>query len=287
MHYLVYELAYQFHTRIQYSTYKYNFFEFLKAILYTSVVAVEINDIYKITFIVIYLPQPAVPYKISQKYHSEFDRMRGKLRILISGVTKSLKEKTVPLDDLKDFLSYYPELKEKAEAAESIEAAMRVVCDHTSLINTAHLEIIAERFKLQDAISLIEKFNKSIDAFCKTIQTEHIYGQDFMENKNLHELEEVKFVLEWEGDESTLSDIQALLAKAFHDKARHVMVKVVNKGNSIIVFCYAPPHLHKELKRLVMSNKEDLRKMKVLSVTIGGFLILEREMVRFSALSLN
>ena len=158
---------------------------------------------------------------------------------------------------------------------------MRVVCDYTSLTNTKLLEAVAKRYSLQDAIDLITKFDKSIDKFCQKIKTQHIYGQDFMEHshKNLQrsDLEEVKFVLEWEGDETTLSDIQSLLRKAFHDKARHVMVKVVNEGNSIIVICYAPSHLCEELTKLVKDNEEDLRRDKVLSVAIGGFLIIKRE----------
>ena len=178
-------------------------------------------------------------------------------------------------------------MREEVRAAESIDDALIVVCDHTSLINTSYLETVAKRFELKDAIVLIKEFNDSIVEFCSRIKTEHIYGQDFMANKNFPESDEVQFVLEWEGDKSTLSDIQALLAKAFHEEARRVMVKVVNQGNSIIVFCYAPPHLHEELKRLVTVNKGDLRKMKVLSVTIGGFEILEREKVRFSVLMIK
>ena len=220
-------------------------------------------------------------YKISEKYHPDFDEKSGELRILISNVTKILKNKPVSFDDLEYFLSLYPELRKDVATAKSINDAMRVVCDHTSLTNTKCLEAVAKEFKLQDAIDLINTFNKSIDEFCQTIQTQHIYGQDFMEHshKNLlqSDLEEVKFVLEWDGDDTTLSDIQSLLRKAFHSEARHVMVKVVNEGNSIIVICYAPLHVHEELIRLVKDNEEDLRKEKVLSVTIGGFVILKRE----------
>ena len=65
-------------------------------------------------------------------------------------------------------------------------------------------------------------------------------------HKNLlqSDLEEVKFVLDWEADEGTLRDIQSLLRKAFHDVARHVMIKVVNEGNYIIVSCYISIHLY-------------------------------------------
>ena len=194
-------------------------------------------------------------------------------------MTKILKNKPVSLDDLKYFLSLYQELRKDTEAAESLIDAMRIVSDNTSLTNTKRLEAVAKEFDLQDAISLIEEFNKSIDEFCETIQTQHIYGQDFMKHshKNLLKSEQVKFVLEWEGDKTTLSDIQSLLRKAFHDNARHVMVKVVNEGNSIIVICYAPLHLHEALIRLVKDNEEDLRNEKVVSVTIGGFIIIKRE----------
>ena len=196
----------------------------------------------------------------------------------MSKVTKILKNKPVSLEDLKYFLSLY---RKNAEAAKSLNDAMRVICDYTSLTNTKLLEAVAKEFNLQDAIHLIEEFNKSIDEFCKRIQTQHIYGLDFMKHshKNLlkSNLEEVKFVLEWKGDETTLSDIQSLLRKAFHDNARHVMVKVVNEGNSIIVICYAPLHLHEELTRLVKDSEEELRNKKVLSVSIGGYVIIKRE----------
>ena len=173
-------------------------------------------------------------------YHPEFDEKRGELLILISKVTRILRNKPVSLDDIKNFLRLFPELRKDAEAAESLNAAMRIVYDYTSLTNTKRLEAVARQFDLPDAINLIEEFNKSIDEFCERIQTQHIYGQDFMEHvhKNLLKSEQVTFVLEWEGDKTTLSDIQSLLRKAFHDNARHVMIKVVNEGNYIIVTCY-------------------------------------------------
>ena len=218
-------------------------------------------------------------YVISEYYQSQFEEKREELHILITNIIQILKDNVISLEDLKYFLSLRSEFRDDARAAKSIEDAMIVVSDHTSVINTKHLQAVAKKFKLQEAIELIKTFDDSIEVFCRMIQTQHIYGQDFMKHshKNLLKSEQVKFVLEWEGDETTLSDIQSLLRKAFHDNARHVMVKVVNEGNSIIVICYAPLHLHEELIRLVKDNEEDLRDEKVLSVTIGGFVTIKRE----------
>ena len=191
-----------------------------------------------------------------------------------------IEDNKISLERFQFLLSLYPELENAARTAKSIGDAIMIVRKYTSLINTSYLQAVAESFKLQEAIDLIKKFDKSIDDVCKTIPTEHSYGQDFMEHSHelLQESEEVEFVLELEGDKTTLSDIQSLLRKAFHDKARHVIVKVVNPHNSIIVICYAPPHLHEDLKILIKHNKAYLRKVKVLSITIGGETILKREM---------
>ena len=174
--------------------------------------------------------------------------MRRDLFRLISKVTKILKNTPVSLDDMKYFLSFYPELRNDVETAESHNDAMRVIFDHTSLTNTNILEDVAEQFNLQDAIDLIKNFNRSIDEFCEIIRTQHTYGQDFMEHvhKDLlqSDLEVVQFALEWKENQTTLSDIQSLLRKAFHDVARHVMIKVVNEGNYIIVSCYISIHLY-------------------------------------------
>ena len=218
-------------------------------------------------------------YVISEYYQSQFEEKREALHILITNVIQILKDSIISLEGLKYFLSLRPEFRDDARAAKSIEDAMLVVSDHTTLINTKHLQAVAKRFKLQEAIDLIKTFDDSIEAFCKMIPIKHSYGKDFMKHsrKNLLKPEKVEFVLEWEGDNTTLSDIRSLLRKAFHDKAKLVIVKLINEGNSIIVICYAPLHLHEELIRLVKDREEDLRNEKVLSVTIGGYVIIERE----------
>ena len=102
-------------------------------------------------------------------------------------------------------------------------------------------------------------------------------------SRDPQQLEIVEFVLEWDADDERLNDIQGLLRKAFHDKAVYVKVIRMFPTKSICVICYAPPHLHEELKQLVKENEKELREEQVLSVTIGGEVVLQRE-VRTSVL---
>ena len=181
---------------------------------------------------------------------------------------------------------------ELRDATASLEEVIKVVCDHTSLINTTYLIDIAERFQLPDAVALIKQYDNSIDEFCKKIPTTHSYGQEFMmqSSRHIQQSETIEFVLEWHDDDTTLSDIQGLLRKAFHDHTGYMMVIRILPINSIRVVCYAPLHYHKALTELLNENEVVLRKEGVLSVTVGGSVILKREpedKVRISVLIIN
>ena len=118
-----------------------------------------------------------------------------------------------------------------------------------------------------------------METFCKEIPVKHAYGQIFMEhfNKHLLKSQTVRFVLEWEADKKTVSDIQSVLRKVFHEHASQVKVKVVTDGSSIVVICYAPLHLHEVLTQLVKQNGEELLEEDVISITIGGWVVLKRD----------
>ena len=224
-------------------------------------------------------PRHSHQFKISERYQPEFGSKRVDLTLLISEIRDMLKTKDISLDALKSFLGLFHQLRDAVLSITSIEEAINVVCDHTSLINTNYLLAIAKKFKLQDAIALINQYDDSIDEFCQKIPIVHTYGQEFMlhSSRHLQKSEKVEFVLEWDDDDKTLTDVQGLLRNAFHEHAEYVMVIKISPTKSISVICYAPPHLHKELVKVVRANEEHLRKVKVLSVAIGLQEVLKRE----------
>ena len=230
-------------------------------------------------------PYHAPRHKISEYYRPQFDEKRGELIILVDKIKKILEDARISLDALKSVLRHYKELRDDIAATKSIDEAIDVVCDHTAVGNSHLLLTIAKNFNLQSAIVLIEEFDNSVNTFCEQIPKTHSYANFITDSSgDPQQSEIVEFVLEWDADDDRLNDIQVLLRKAFHDKAVFVKVIRMFPTKSICVICFAPPHLHEELKKLVRNNEMELRAEQVLSVTIGGEVVLKRE-VRKSVIS--
>ena len=220
-------------------------------------------------------------YHVIQDYDRVFDAKYADLGTLFVKITNIIEKSNISLNDLKRILIFsYPEYKSEIKTKESVEDVLYVVRRYTSLDNPSHLEAIAKHFDLHEATRLIKEYDDSIDQFCKDIPVKHAYGKEFMKDfqGNCLKSETVKFVLDWKPDEKRLADIKRLLKKAFHEMASNVKVMVVYEGNSIIVVCYAPPHLSGVLTRLVEENEIDLLNEDVIAVSICGFMVIKRNL---------
>ena len=88
--------------------------------------------------------------------------------------------------------------------------------------------------------------------------------------------ETIEFVLEWEADKYTLSDIKYLLTKAFEDTVNTIQVRAINEDNSIIVTCYAPEHMMDILLVIAKENLGLLKEMGLSKLTIGYHTIYDK-----------
>ena len=226
-----------------------------------------------------------VQYDVSRSYEEEFMHRRSELGMLFSNVMELLKAKKTSLDDLKSYLSFsYPECSVEVENAKSVSKVLEVVRAYTSLDNIHRLEAIVIHCQLEGGNVLIKQYKESIEQFCKDIPIRHAYGQSLMDRfeKHLLKSETIVFVLQWDNEDKVLHDVRGLFPKAFGRLADDIEVNVVFKSDSIHVVCYAPSHLHGVLTGLVQDNEVDLMKEKIISITIGGCLILQREKEKVS-----
>ena len=214
---------------------------------------------------------------VSEVYQKDFDMIKAKFISLHFQVSKILaKRDHVTLENLKELLGFYSDLEGPLQATQTINGAMRIVQQHSSVINCSYLQHIAEHFDLPDMKKKIEVYRNEVDEFCQQTIREHSYVRSFMANPQNHILSTQKLTLklEWKPDDKTLADIQSLIRKTFKSLSDHVHVVVIKEG-SVTVICYAPHYIMGSLVQVAKESKRMLLEDSVSYLSIGYTVVLD------------
>ena len=220
----------------------------------------------------------AIKVRVHPGFQSEFDRM-GDLRGTLIDDIAPLIEKSIPsLSHLKTYLGRCrPELKLRLKDANSFDDVMEVIEDECSITNVALLETIVNKYSIQDAGNMILAYQTHLDEFCENKLTMFCNRQLKKLSSSLLTCETIKFVLEWNPSEHSLSNIRALLRRTFQDN--QVEVVVIKEGNSIIVTCYAPHYLMESLLVTARDNVDMLKEEGLISLTIGYYTVYDEHAI--------
>ena len=194
-------------------------------------------------------------------------------------IVAPLIAKGIPsLQELKTFLRRcFRELKPQLSIAESFDDVMELVEDKCTIINIVCLEAIVDMYNITEAKQHIKDYQAAVDTFCNEVKLNVCENQSFLTNlSTLLKCETVEFVLEWEPDDYTLTQIRDLLTEAFKDITKRVQIRVIKRGNSVIVTCYAPRHIMDVLLIEAEKNLDLLKKMGLIKLTIGYCTLWDR-----------
>ncbi|XP_019863846.1 PREDICTED: uncharacterized protein LOC109593016 [Amphimedon queenslandica] len=209
---------------------------------------------------------------------AEFDRMDHKLGTLIHNTIPLIKAAIPSVDDLKTYIGRcQKKLKLRLKDANSFDDVMEVIEDECSITNVALLETIVNKYSIQDAGDMILAYQTHLDEFCKNKLTMFCDHQLKKLSFSLLTCETIKFVLKWNPDDHSFSNIKALLWKTFKDN--QVEVVVIKEGNSIIVTCYAPHYLMESLLVTARDNVDMLKEMGLISLTIGYYTVYDEHAI--------
>ena len=204
--------------------------------------------------------------------------MRTALGELCNTTISLLYQKPVLVYELKSRLwRSFPELKDDLQKCDSLEEVLDdIIRPRVSLIQIDYLESIFGMFHL--AKKPVKKYRKAVEDFCEKMRVEHAYGQLLMEyDHHIPKLESITFVLDWENkNEYCLKDVQGLFMKVVRKYSSHVKVVVMFPGNSVVIECHIPAHLHSLFSKMIKDREEILIKEKVISVSAGGCTIFKR-----------
>ena len=208
--------------------------------------------------------------------------MGDKLGTLIHNIVPLIKAaipSAIPsVNDLKTYIGRCRrDLKLRLKDANSFDDVMEVIEDECSITNVALLETIVNKYSIQDAGDMILAYQTHLDEFCENKLTMFCNCQLKRLSSSLLTCETIKFVLEWNPSEHSLSNIRALLRRTFQDN--QVEVVAIEEGNSIIVTCYAPHYLMESLLVTARDNVDMLKEMGLISLTIGYYTVYDEHAI--------
>ena len=223
-----------------------------------------------------------VSIPLSPTLEEHFDSVLGEFAFLKDAITEMLVSaignSQKQIDKFKKYLRNIRQFDDELDSCESPESLVELaLMKISSLLNVAHLEKLVKIFKLQDGIVEIEKYKECKKSACEKIKANELLNVRLSEVTPL-KCETVRFTVSWSADETFLKDIEKLLCLAFEDRLKcEIHVIYLEKGNSIIITCYAPESLIGLLIFKAQQNLSILKKNGVMSLTIGYCTLLNHK----------
>lgn len=199
---------------------------------------------------------------------------------LIHNVVPLINAGIPTLDDLKKYLQrYFQELKPRLAGAEAFNDVMDLVEDKCTIIDVYCIEAIVDKYNIQETEAYITNFKSAVDKFCDKAKLSKCQNESFKTTTLGSQLtcETIEFVLGWDADECTISDITDTLLKPFDSTIKSIQIRAINNDNDLVtVTCYAPQYL---IDNLVITADENLNLLKengVIKLVIGYHTLLDK-----------
>ena len=162
---------------------------------------------------------------------------------------------------------------------EAFNDVMELIEDKCSIIDVYCIEAIVEKYNIQEAEAHITDFKSTLNKFCNKVKLSECPNESFKATTLSSQLtcETIEFLLEWDPDACTLSDITDTLLKPFDSTIKFIQIKAINNDNDLVtVTCYAPQYLIDNLVITADENLDLLKENGVLKLVIGYHTLLDK-----------
>ena len=222
---------------------------------------------------------------VSKSLLENFTSMRMSYGSLFYDVGKIIKQKSPPLEEIKEFLSCCSTvLSEKVKECDDIPSLLRLIQNECSLTNIALLCSVANKMKITEADEHIEKYRTELKEFCKTLSISLCLKERFSSIPHL-QCQTVTFVLDWKPEEQVLKDIEDLLAKVASGNLLNI--DYIKRTNSISVTCSFPFSDVGFTVLWMIENIHILMGQGLKKLTIGNLTLWRRQDVRQKVHNMN
>ena len=204
-----------------------------------------------------------------------FNEVRGHFGSLRVNLVPLISESISSVAKLKSFLELsFPELSDEISGADNVEDVMNIIIKKCNVNDIAMIKTIVNHYKINKAKKLISEYEEEVKKVCGSLKD--VLNQN--QSMSFSTCETIEFILGWEPDEHSLSDICHLFEEAFKELNKRISIRIIRKGNSIIIVCYSPHHL---LAALFLEAKDNLtvliKEFNLISLTIGHYTVYDKK----------
>ena len=207
----------------------------------------------------------------------DFTTLRSSYAKMSCNVRKAIRDANVDLEDLKDFIiSMDNKLEKKLEECQNISSTLRLVDKECSLIDIGLFCAVVENFQIEAAEKLIKEYRDFSKEYFQSSPIADYLKEKLEASATCPALqcETVTYIFDWEPDEKKLDDIKDILSKT---SGKLVKIEYIETKKSISVTCSFPYHLTGVLVTQLMDNLQFLKKNDLKKLTIGYWIIWEKE----------
>ncbi|XP_019857168.1 PREDICTED: uncharacterized protein MAL8P1.12-like isoform X2 [Amphimedon queenslandica] len=218
-----------------------------------------------------------INFNLPLELNEEFTRIRNKFGDLLDDVANAMDD-TVDVEKLKKYVSRSNKhLRSGLALCQSTDEVVQLIGDDCSLINTALLEGIIDRFKVDKAEAAMKIYKDEIEKFYKE-PLHRCLNKQLASFSPLH-CETAFITVDQNIEDYKLKDIQDLMTVAFQRLAPHIKVIFIIRANSFSIICSFPLVLSESLVAAALENIELLIEKNVQKLIIGYCIMYDRDQV--------
>lgn len=177
----------------------------------------------------------------------------------------------ISADQLKKFLQHsYLYLRPQLHQCETINDILDFICDRCKPININLLANVAEHFKVEDAIKVIQEYKEFARKFCENTPLRSCLEKKFASSSSL-KCEEITIFVNQSVDNCTLRDVIDIIMII----SEEIFLVSVRDDSSFTITCSFPLILSEVIIAASLQHIDILKGNGVQRLTIGHQTVLE------------
>ena len=217
---------------------------------------------------------------VGESEYNELLTMQGKLGSLVLKIQKIVESAHIDINELKQLLILSFQFKINFQRAKNFSNVFVVVRKLCSPLNIEVLMLIANHFKLSDAIRAIQAYEFEQQNYRRKLLST-AFAQELkreVELMNRHPTQEcIIFVkLKWSrAEHSTVKEFEIVVKNVFLDYSQYIHLCKVDEGCIFVTMC-APTPLLSALVKVAKTRLSYLLDIGVIMLQIGDEIILDK-----------